>query len=607
MFDWIEEGELPGYAKCTICSRDFSVKHGGVSDVKQHQETKYHKTRLDLKGNKCDVKGLEIVLIPSVSKEEDKIIAAEMALIYHTVKHDLSFHNMNCGNKLFQYIINDGTKIKNFSCGRTKAQVIVKDVISPRLIERFVNRIVSDNLFFSIATDISNKMSTKMFPICIRYFTPDGIQTKLLDFYEKPTKPLIKQILEVHGLSINNVSAYSLNDPHNERYSEFSFLKGMNNKIIEVKSAAVAIFQGFIKATNQMEFDIEIFVFKLFSYFTSIQGILTETNMNEFINFIKTEYKHAALNAPPKILTFAAIVEKILENYSILATYFNEADEYPKIFNQYFSKNDDKYLNRKTEIYLTFFNEIFCLISEILKKVESKACTYIETCCLMNTLQTQLLFRVMNNMAGKIEILIKPLPSNEIDMINNSFRNYHKVLLETIEQFWNFDNTIDVLQCLNTTSVSYADFEKIVDFFNLEDRVDRKALLKEVDELEINKKNFTEISRKNVNEKWTKFFKSFDKNEYENIFNIVSFVLSIPGSDSFIGQVFSNITSKWTSNRNRTSFDLIKSEIIISVNCDMSCTEFFDYVQTDEELLSNAKSQKKYGKKTEESSIAHYI
>lgn len=79
-----------------------------------------------------------------------------------------------------------------------------------------------------------------------------------------------------------------------------------------------------------------------------------------------------------------------------------------------------------------------------------------------------------------------------------------------------------------------------------------------------------------------------------NIQAVVSFVLSIPSSTGFVERIFSFMKSKWTDVRNKCSIELIRSELIVSLNYDMSCSEFYSAALKDKQLLAAARSQNKY-------------
>lgn len=81
-----------------------------------------------------------------------------------------------------------------------------------------------------------------------------------------------------------------------------------------------------------------------------------------------------------------------------------------------------------------------------------------------------------------------------------------------------------------------------------------------------------------------------EKPNLTNLFQIVSFVLSVPGLNAFVERIFSHMANKWSDTRNRCSTQLIKSELQISVNMDMPCNDFFLAAQKDKELLDAVKS-----------------
>ena len=85
---------------------------------------------------------------------------------------------------------------------------------------------------------------------------------------------------------------------------------------------------------------------------------------------------------------------------------------------------------------------------------------------------------------------------------------------------------------------------------------------------------------KSTSEKWVAVFQNIGKANLINMFRIVSFVLSVPGSNAFVERIFSLMTIKWSDSRNRCSTELIKNELQISVNnCDLSCKDFSLAVQ----------------------------
>jgi hypothetical protein len=181
---------------------------------------------------------LVIFLIPL------QVTAAEVAHVYHTVKHNLSYNSSDCQFKLTAQTLPDSSIAKKMSCGRTKAEAVVTDVLAPKAVEDVLTKLKGDGkpLQFSLQTDASNKGNRKMFPLAVQFFTPEeGIEKKLIDFVENPdesSQGIVDSIqcsLDKTGLALDNVSAFSA-DNANVNYgvhnSVFTKLKQSNSEIL---------------------------------------------------------------------------------------------------------------------------------------------------------------------------------------------------------------------------------------------------------------------------------------------------------------------------------------------------------------------------------------
>lgn len=65
----------------------------------------------------------------------DKVTAAEVTSVYHSVQHAQSYRSSDCGSKLAPVIFPDSEIAKKMSCGRTKAASIITDVLAPSSVE----------------------------------------------------------------------------------------------------------------------------------------------------------------------------------------------------------------------------------------------------------------------------------------------------------------------------------------------------------------------------------------------------------------------------------------------------------------------------------------
>lgn len=70
-FKWLESvrGE-PAKANCTVCRRQFSVTHGGKSDVRQHGKGDHHKQALKQKKRQS---ALHQFVVPLATPEANKV------------------------------------------------------------------------------------------------------------------------------------------------------------------------------------------------------------------------------------------------------------------------------------------------------------------------------------------------------------------------------------------------------------------------------------------------------------------------------------------------------------------------------------------------------
>lgn len=68
----------------------------------------------------------------------------------------------------------------------------------------------------------------------------------------------------------------------------------------------------------------------------------------------------------------------------------------------------------------------------------------------------------------------------------------------------------------------------------------------------------------------------------------------MPISNANVERVFSLMKNLWTDERNRMRPELLKAELCVKVNFNLKCSEFFDYVCKQKELIKASKSDQKY-------------
>lgn len=89
-------------ARCKVCNTSFSVKFDGIKAVKKHGDSLKHKGSI----RSTNMSRVLTNFFPKKdSKDEDKIIAAEIVKTFHSVKHGLSYLSSDCGMYMLCYYV----------------------------------------------------------------------------------------------------------------------------------------------------------------------------------------------------------------------------------------------------------------------------------------------------------------------------------------------------------------------------------------------------------------------------------------------------------------------------------------------------------------------
>ncbi|KAL4721610.1 hypothetical protein ACJJTC_011663 [Scirpophaga incertulas] len=174
----------------------------------------------------------------SQCNDKENVVASELALTYHTVKHNLSYNSMDCTIKLNKIIYANSSTATAIRLARTKMEALVTEVLGPYSLQNVIEVINTDNLYYCLQTDASNKKNIKLFPLVIQYFTvKNGIENKLLDFYENSNESAdgmfesIQNSLEQYKLSFHNVSGLSADNTNANFGVNHSLYTNMKNLV----------------------------------------------------------------------------------------------------------------------------------------------------------------------------------------------------------------------------------------------------------------------------------------------------------------------------------------------------------------------------------------
>lgn len=132
-------------ARCTLCSSDFSIAHGGRNDVTTHVKGKHHK---------------DIAMSVVSFLKPQGVIQAEAMWAMFVVEHNLAFKASDHATKLFRKMFPDSEVAKKFACGRTKTTAIIKGALAPHFSKKTLENL-QKNGPFSVLMDESNDKTNK--------------------------------------------------------------------------------------------------------------------------------------------------------------------------------------------------------------------------------------------------------------------------------------------------------------------------------------------------------------------------------------------------------------------------------------------------------------
>ncbi|GAA6093749.1 uncharacterized protein LOC113746684 [Tachysurus ichikawai] len=146
---------------------------------------------------------------------------------------------------------------------------------------------------------------------------------------------------------------------------------------------------------------------------------------------------------------------------------------------------------------------------------------------------------------------------------------------------------------LNHGKLSFSDTERIINKLNLIQKVSMDELYDECTTANSILKGLRDSAEdewksKDVAARWVALF------QVANMLSIISHILSIPAYTGYVERIFSRMANKWSDSRNRCSVELIRSELLITFSFEQSCSEVYCSCLKDKQILSAARSDKKY-------------
>jgi hypothetical protein len=383
-------------------------------------------------------------------------------------------------------IYSDSAIAKKTSCGRTKAEAIVTDVLCPKSVQQICDELTSDDCMmpmnFSIATDASNVKNRKMFPVCLQYFTIEsGICNRLLDFVElndehsAPVAKMMLKSLSDNNLDIKHVSSYAADNAsvnYGVRKSVLTALQKENSKILKANCNAHVSHNTLRKAADALKCDIETVITSVYSHFSVSAN--RRIKLVEFFDFVDVEYHELLRHVPTRWLSLGPAIDRLLDSWNPVVSYFvSLGDECPKRIKDKLGIRDDDHDCygtgvQRTKAYLYFAQNLCSVFETAVKLIEKNDFTLCELYPIMEQLRSKLDSRVKDNFfsSGARKILASAEFAGTASAVEDDFRSALQVSLAYIDK-WFFSSSSLALELHKVSLNSMPEFANLTDVCEL--------------------------------------------------------------------------------------------------------------------------------------------
>ena len=339
--------------------------------------------------------------------------------------------------------------------------------------------------------------------------------------------------------------------------------------------------------------DVEAFVLKVYSEF-SCSAKKVEM-LKEFCEFTNTAYKEILRHVPTRWLSLLPAIQRILECWPALKSYFvsQGKEDCPNIIWAFVCGAADPEDVDSTlgECVLVFMHNVMQEFDASIRVLESDSATLVDVYTVMNRLRNQLMSRRTDKFYGsKAKQTLRNLLPNQQEKFRSLVdRFFERAVLYLEERFDFNDEMLANIGCLSLKEApKWPQFELLMEKLALD--LDEDRLYSDVSIL--NEVFHTLPTDLTPDRKWAHFFtKAKDTQE---LLKLIAFIFSIPVSNAYAERVFSLMEDAWTDKRNRLSVAMVKAELQVRLNFQLSCSEFKTFIENQPGLLTAAKKNTKY-------------
>ncbi|XP_060124937.1 uncharacterized protein LOC118080162 isoform X1 [Zootoca vivipara] len=332
------------YAFCAICSCDFSVAHGGRTDITQHEKSAKHKRGVEAQKHAPMMPRHAPTMsrfATSNTTEADQVIKAEVKMAMLCAKNNISFTFCDDFNKCVADIFPDSAIARKYSAGKTKTTQIIKGAIAAELDDELAKTCRSQP--FSLMCDELNRKAVKEFVIMARLYDEANLQvvTRFFEMpickvgnaenlYEKLSEALRKRGIPWENLiAFNSDNASVMKDKHD---SVISRLRTTQPHIQDLGCICHLVQLATGCAIREAQVPVEDILVRIYTHFDK-SAKRCEVD-KEFVDFTDSDHlKLLRYYCNTRWLSLLTCIQRVLNQWAALTAYFNSLEEVEKSAN----------------------------------------------------------------------------------------------------------------------------------------------------------------------------------------------------------------------------------------------------------------------------------
>ena len=610
---WLEEVRSDGEkAFCKVCRAEIRAHR---ADLVKHSTSAKHKQNIaKISGGQKSIKSI-------FCKKEDKISKFEIRLSIYVACHSAIRSVNHLGELLNEEMPSTSSSTSlNLRLHRTKCSALIKNVISPVILQEQVNDLKGSP--FSLIIDESTDVACqKHLCICVRYYNTkrNEVVTEFLGLIAVTSTTAeallghLKEYFSDIGVSLNNCFAIGTDGASSlcgVNHSVYTLMKEDIPNLILIKCICHSLHLACSHASDTLPSNIDFMIRETHNWFhRSALRRESYLEVHRTINDGKDPLQMIPLSGT-RWLARSQSVKRLLDQWDSLTVHFQLA-----------SSNCDKYLARQlnsmysdpvNKLYFTFLRPVlsdFEKINLMYQKTEADQCTlhddlenfilsflrrivYSQHVSLAIDFQFQSIFLPIQKVDFGFEFssLKNSYQENNVidrERLNDVEQRCHQFLIIACKQLlMRMPNDVDALNKIKNLSPNVILNHTRPPFSELPLTFADQSKLSEIENqwrllLTTNWANIFEgeVPKFGV-PFWTKVAttkNAADELIYSDLAKFALKMYSIPISNAFVERMFSRVTSVKTKLRNRMSIKLLSSLLRIKAHLEsnkLCCSTF---------------------------------